>query len=83
MHYDQLETFKTTASIVSPGADGGAAEFWISSEGESIYSPGRLLAGLYSQKTAILLEEWEVFHATVSEEKKTDSYERPWRITWS
>ena len=71
-----------SASIGSPGADGGAVNLWISGGGGSGSFSKRPAAGPSSRTTAYLLAQWKVSLRTVAEEKKIDSYERPQRVTW-
>ena len=82
MSSDQLEAFKIPASIGSPGADGGAVEFWISGGGGSGSLSKRPSDGPSSRTSANLLAQWKVSLGTVTEEKKMASYERLRRVTW-
>ena len=78
----RLEALKTPASIGSPGADGGAVEFWISGGRGAGSLSKRPLAVPSSRTTANLLEQWNVSLGMVTEEKKMALYERPQRVNW-
>ena len=78
----RLEALKTPAPIGSPGADGGAVEFWISDGGGSGYLSKRPSAGPSSRMTVDILAQWKVSLGMVTEDKKTASYERPRHVTW-
>ena len=82
MYSALLEAFKTLASIRSPGVDGGAVELWISGGVGSGSFSKRPLSGPSYRAIANLLAQWKVSSGTVTEYKKTDSYERMRRVTW-
>ena len=82
MSFDQLDALKTLTSICSPGADGGAVKFWIYSGGGASSLSKRPSAGPSSWTTANLLSQWKVSLGMITEENKTDFYERPQCVTW-
>ena len=82
MYSTWLEALKTLASIGSPGADGGAFEFWISGGGGEGCFSKRPPASPSSRTTANLLAQWKVSLVMVTEEKKTALHERSRRVTW-
>ena len=55
MYSDQLEALKMPALMVSPGADGGAVELWISGGGGASYFSKRPLDGPSSHMTVNIL----------------------------
>ena len=78
-----LEALKMSASIGTPGADGGAVEFWISGGGGVGSLSKRPPSGPSSQTTVNLLAQWKVSLGMVAVEKKMALYETPRRVTWA